>query len=100
MMVSPYELAVASENPTAKALVGGAATVHLTLEYLVDDGAKAPSISVTTASSASTSTWQETTPGPGFQVKRDFMNIEPGTTVTVDATETVARLRWCESFCC
>lgn len=100
VMVSPYELSVASGGATQSALVGGAGTVQLTLEYLVDASASAPSITVTTASNGTTSTWQETSPAPGYQVKSHFLNIPPGTTVTVDATETTARLRWCESFCC
>jgi len=99
-MVSPYELSVDSGGATAQALVGGATTVHLSLEYLVDAGASSPSITVTTASNGTTSTWQETAPASGYQVKRHFLNISPGTTVTVDATEAAARLRWCETFCC
>ncbi len=101
-MLSPYELSVSSGGAdTAEALVGGASTVHLSLEYLVDSGASAPSISVTAASSTgSTSTFTETPPATGYQVKRHFMNIEPGTKVTINATDATARLRWCESFCC
>jgi hypothetical protein len=99
-MVSPYELAVDSSAATAQALVGGTSTVHLSLEYLVDSGASSPSIEVTTASNGTTSTWQETAPASGYQVKRDFLNIPPGTKVTIDATEAAARLRWCETFCC
>jgi len=100
LMVSPYELAVASGGATAQALVGGAAPAHLSLEYLVDSGATSPSITVTTASNGTTSSWSETTPGPGYQRKPDFLNVQPGTTVTVAATEAAARLRWCETFCC
>jgi hypothetical protein len=33
-------------------------------------------------------------------MKSGFMSVEPGTKVTLDATETTARLRWCETFCC
>jgi hypothetical protein len=99
-MVSPYEISVASGGASAQALVGGTAIVHLSLEYLVDSGASSPSITVTTASNGTTSTWQETTPATSYQVKADFMNVQPGTTVTIDATEAVARLRWCETFCC
>jgi hypothetical protein len=99
-MVSPYELSVDSGGATKQALVGGTTTVRLSLEYLVDSGATAPSITVTTASNGTTSTWKETAPGSGYQVKGDFLNVQPGTTVTVDVTEAVARLRWCETFCC
>jgi hypothetical protein len=99
-MVGPYEISVASGGTSAQALVGGTTTVHLSLEYLVDSDASSPSVTVTTASDGTTSTWQETTPGTGYQVKAHFMNVAPGTVVTVDATEAAARLRWCETFCC
>jgi len=99
-MVSSYELAVASGAPAAEAFVGGVSDVRLSLEYVVDAGASTPSIKVTTASPGSTSTWEETTPGTGYQVKSDFMRLQPGTKVTLDVTETAARLRWCETFCC
>jgi hypothetical protein len=99
-MVSPYELAVASGDPTAQAFVGGATPVHLSLEYVVDDGAASPSIKVTTVADGSTSTWEETAPASGYQVKSDFLNLQPGAKVTLDATEAAARLRWCETFCC
>ena len=99
-MVTPYEISVASGGSPAMALVGGATSVRLSLEYLVDDGASSPSIKVTTVSSGSTSTWEETTPATGYQFKSDFITIQPGSKVTLDATETTARLRWCETFCC
>ena len=99
-MVSPYELAVASGGAAAQAFVGGAAPVHISLEYVIDDGASSPSIKVTTVSEGSTSTWEETAPASGYQVKGDFINLQPGAKVTLDATEATARLRWCETFCC
>jgi len=99
-MVSAYELSVASGGPDAQALVGSANPVHLSLEYLVDDGASSPSVKVTTASDGSTSAYEETPPAAGFQVKSDFMTVQPGTKVTLAATEAAARLRWCETFCC
>lgn len=99
-VVSPYELTVASGGAAAEAFVGGASPVHLSLEYIVDDGASAPSIKVTTVAAGSTSTWEETAPATGYQVKSDFMALEPGAKVTLDATEAAARLRWCESICC
>jgi hypothetical protein len=99
-MVSPYEISVASGGSPAQALVGGATSIHMSLEYLVDSGASSPSIKVTTVSDGSTSTWEETSPASGYQIKSDFITIQPGSTVTLDATETAARLRWCETFCC
>lgn len=99
-MVSPYELAVASGDPTAQAFVGGATPVRLSLEYVVDDGASSPSIKVTTVDDGSTATWEETAPTTGYQVKNDFLNLHPGARITLDATEAAARLRWCETFCC
>jgi hypothetical protein len=99
-MVSPYELAIASGGASAQAFVGGATPVRLSLEYVIDDSASSPSIKVTTVSGGSTSTWEETAPPSGYQVKSDFLNLQPGAKVTLDATEAAARLRWCETFCC
>jgi len=99
-MTSAYELALASGGSAAQALVGGAAPARLSLEYVVDDGASSPTIKITTVSGGATSTWEETSPATGYQMKSGFMSVEPGTTVTLDATETTARLRWCETFCC
>ena len=99
-VVSPYELTVASGGAAANAFVGGAAPVRLSLEYVVDDAAAAPSIKVTTVSAGSTSTWEETAPAAGYQVKTDFANLQPGAMVTLEATEAAARLRWCETICC
>src|SRR4051812_21308069 len=99
-MISPYELALASGGSAAQAFVGGATPARLSLEYVVDDGASSPAIKVTTVSAGTTSTWEETTPATGYQMKSDFLSVEPGTKVTLDATETTARLRWCETFCC
>jgi hypothetical protein len=99
-MVSPYELAVASGGASAEAFVGGAAPVHVSLEYVVDDGAATPSIKVTTVSDGSSSTWEETAPAAGYQVKSDFTTLQPGAKLTLEATEAAARLRWCETFPC
>src|SRR5690242_12112656 len=95
-MLSPYELAVASGGAPGQAFVGGAQPSRLSLEYIVDDGAAAPAIKVTTVSAGSSSTWEETAPATGYQVKSDFLTVDPGTKVTLDVTETTARLRWCE----
>ena len=100
LMVSPYELSVVSGGTTQQALVGGVGPVKLSLEYLVESGATGPTITVTTTSSGTSSTWTESPTASGYQVKPDFMNVAPGTTVTVGASGATARLRWCESFCC
>jgi hypothetical protein len=99
-MLSPYELAVASGGAAGQAMVGGMSPSRLSLEYVVDDGAASPTIKVTTESAGSSSTWEETSPATGYQVKSDFLTVDPGTKVTLDASETSARLRWCELFCC
>ena len=99
-MLSPYELSVASGGAAGQAMVGGISPSRLSLEYVVDDGAASPAIKVKTVSAGSSATWEESTPGTGYQVKSDFLTVDPGTKVTLDATETTARLRWCELFCC
>jgi hypothetical protein len=99
-MVSPYELAITSGGAPGQALVGGLSPARLSLEYVVDDGATSPTIKVTTVSAGTSSTWEETSPGTGYQMKSDFLTVDPGTKVTLEASETTARLRWCELFCC
>ena len=58
----------------------------LSLEYLVDDGAVVAVDQGDDGPAGSTSTWEETSPATGFQVKSDFMTVQPGTKVTLDAT--------------
>lgn len=100
LVVSPYELSVAPEGEAGEALVGGTGPARLTLEYLAADGAEAASITLSVEADGSTSTWEEASPAPGYQVKRDLMSVNPGTRLRLEVTDAMARLRWCETLCC
>ena len=96
----PYELTVVTASTPQEVLIGGKANVHLSLEYLADTGAASPSVKVTVTFDGSTSSWSESPIPTGYQVKGDFMTVQPGSKVVVDVTEATAKLRWCESICC
>lgn len=90
-----------STATTKKVFIGGTTPVRLTLEYLPDEGATAPSVGLTVAEGgSSTSTWKETAITPGYHVKSEWVSVAPGSLVTLEVAETSARLRWCESVCC
>ena len=75
-MVDAVRLAVALGRRHGAGVRRRSDAGHLSLEYVVDDGASSPSIKVTTvARRRSTSTWEETAPTAGYQVKSDFLNL-------------------------
>ena len=96
----PQELNVDATNNIASALIGGTVATALTLEYVPDSGASAPTVKVTVEHGGSTSTWEETAIPQGYHVKSQFLSVEPGDKVTLEVAETMARLRWCEAMCC
>jgi hypothetical protein len=99
-IVVPRELEVDPANSPRNGLVGGHADAHLTLEYLVEDGAAAPAVEVSLKSNGTTTTWSATDVDPGYHVEEGFLPAPPGTRVTVTVTDASARLRWCERICC
>ncbi len=98
--VIPYELSVDAGSTPQEVLIGGKCDVHLSLEYLADTGAAAPSVDVKITSDGTTSTWSESPIPSGYQVKSDFMTVKPGAKVALAVTEAIAKLRWCETICC
>jgi hypothetical protein len=98
--VVPFELSVDGETPSLDALVGGLSSVHPTLEYLVEDDAAAPAVTVTITANGTTITWSESAIDPGYHVKNDLPDIAPGSIVQLEAVDATARLRWCERLCC
>lgn len=99
-MLVPQEVVVDNTVTTKEALIGGYGSVHLTLEYLPKEGATSASIQVSVTLAGNTVTWQETPIAGGYHVKTDFSAAAPGSKVTVEATDVMARLRWCERVCC
>ena len=94
------EIEVDAETPSRQALVGGRSEARLTLEYLVEEGAEAPSVSVTVAGPGQTLTWTATDTAAGYHVYDQFGAVKPGSRVTLEASGALARLRWCEAVCC
>ena len=99
-MLVAREIDVDTATPSRDGLVGGARTVFLSLEYLVDAGAASPTIKVTTAVGGSSATWSDDTPAEGYTVRQAVLSAAPGTKVTLSANNAIARLRWCELVCC
>ncbi|HQR14237.1 MAG TPA: hypothetical protein PKW52_10640 [Nitrospira sp.] len=100
-IVVVLEAVADSTTTTKKVFIGGTSPVRLTLEYVPDDGATAPSVALTVVEGgSSTSTWKETTITPGYHVKSEWVSVAPGSLVTLEVAEASARLRWCETVCC
>ena len=99
-MPIPQEVNVDSATGMKEVLIGGTTNASLTLEYAPDAGATSPLVKVTVDLDGSTSTWQETSITDGYHVKSHLLSIEPGARVTLETTEAMARLRWCETVCC
>ena len=88
-------------KPTA--MVGGLDDACLTLEYLVEAGAEDTTVTVTAVQPDGTSsTWTDTGAAVGFHVQECFLNVKPGTKLTLEVKDikVTARLRWCETICC
>lgn len=98
--IVPFELSVTGETSPQEALVGGIVAVRPTLEYLVEEGAAAPAVTVTITVDGTTTTWSESVISAGYHVKDDFAGVEPGSLVQLKAVDLTARLRWCERLCC
>lgn len=99
-MPLPQEVSVDSATGMKDVLIGGTTNASLTLEYAPDAGATSPLVKVTVDLDGNTSTWQETSMTDGYHVKSHLFSIEPGARVTLEVTEAMARLRWCETVCC
>ena len=99
-MTLPQEVSVDSATSMKEALIGGTTNASLTLEFAPDGGATSPSVKVTVEIGGSISTWQETSMTDGYHVKSQLLSVEPGAKVTLEVTEAMARLRWCETICC
>jgi hypothetical protein len=94
------ELEVDAETTSREALVGGISEPRMTLEYLIEEGVEAPSVSVTVSGSGQTLEWTATDTAAGYHVYDQFGAVKPGSKVTLEASGALARLRWCEAVCC
>jgi hypothetical protein len=94
--LSPKELSATTPAPSATATIGGVENAFLSLEYLKDSGAAAPSVKVTITDPSGVGDWNITTIPDGFQTKVDFASAVPGATVKLDVTGCTAQLKWFE----
>lgn len=99
MLVPQDEMVDAASSPK-ELFVGGLREARLTLEYMPVTGATSAAVKITITGADGTSTWEETPVAEGFHVKRDFSTVATGSTITVEVTEVIARLRWCEVISC
>jgi hypothetical protein len=99
-MKVPQSIEVQSDASPQSVIIGGASDVSLSLEYLIEEGAASPSVELTAVLEGTTTTWSATESTPGYHVESALMSAKPGTTVTIAATDAMARLRWCETICC
>jgi hypothetical protein len=94
------EIEVGPDAPSKDAFVGGVSDARLTLEYLIEEGADATSVSVTVSGAGQTLNWTASDTTAGYHVYDQFGAVKPGSKVTLEASGALARLRWCEAFCC
>lgn len=81
---------------TVEIVIGGVADVQPILEYLPDDGAAAPEVTVEQLGAPVTTLFHETAITAGYHVKENLAAVAPGAKLRLTATECFARLRWCE----
>jgi hypothetical protein len=93
------ELEVDSTSTSAAAFTGLGGANEASVEYLIDQGAATPAVTVNIVAGGSTTTWNATTVTPGFHAHR-FGSLPQGAKLTLSATNAMARLRWCEPVCC
>jgi hypothetical protein len=93
------ELDVDSTSASAAAFTGVGGAADVSVEYLVDQGAAGPAVTVNMITGSSTTTWTATSVTPGFHAHR-FGSLPQGVKLTLSATDAMARLRWCEPVCC
>lgn len=86
----------------AMAFIGGGCCVHLSVEYTPRVLTRAVVVAVAARDGDGTFLiWMKRDPaGAGYQVKEGIMMTKPGAAVSIEVTNAVARLRWCEIFSC
>jgi len=93
------ELDVDSTNTSATAFTGAGGASGATVDYLVDQGAASPVVTVVIVAGGATTTWTDTAITPGFHTHR-LGSLPEGAKLTLTATDAMARLRWSEPVYC
>ncbi len=94
----PLVESVDSSSSPKELLVGGSASVSLTLEYIQIDGATTPAIKMKTTGPGGTSTWEDAAVTSGYHILPDLQTVQPGTKIIIEVKDVVARLRWWETI--
>jgi hypothetical protein len=79
-------------------IVGGSSPTPVTLEYMPTDGATTPTITLKTTGSGATITWADNAVTAGYHLLKDVCTVQPGTKITIEVKEVVARIRWRETI--
>ena len=96
----PRHLEVDTTTTSRVGVTGGDTPARFTLEYYVDAGTESASVTLTLLSNGQTTTWSDSNVAAGYHVQQQLSPMPPGTKVTLQASNALARLRWCETFCC
>lgn len=97
MMVN--ELDVDNTSPSGAAFIGEGGSSAVTVDYVIDQGASGPAVTVTIVAGGATTVWNAGTVTAGYHAHH-FGAQPRGTKLTLTATNAMARLRWCEPVCC
>jgi hypothetical protein len=87
-----------------EAFIGGGCCVHLSVEFMPKSlsGTDSGAVNVTVKDSEGTMLrWGKIVePGSGYQIKESIISTNPGAILYLDASNAIARVRWCECFSC
>src|SRR3954467_11706111 len=89
------ELDVAPASTSAAAFTGEGGASGAVVEYFIDPGAPAPRVTVDIVSSGTSPTRTAPPATTGFPAHH-FGPLPSGTKLMLQATDAMARLRWCE----
>lgn len=93
------EIEADATSPSGAAFIGEGGAGDVTVDYLIDQGASSPAVTVTLVAGGATTTWNATDVNAGYHAHH-FGAQQTGTKLTLTATNAMARLRWCEPVCC
>jgi hypothetical protein len=93
---------VAPNVGIARAFIGGACCVYLSVEYVPQTPTAASMVVVLVDDSEGTLlAWGKTEqPGAGYCIKECIVTTKPGADLAVLVMNMTARVRWCEIFSC
>lgn len=87
---------------TGTAFIGGGCCVHLSVEYIANNPAKASLVEILVQDSENTFLgWGKLEPaGTPYRIHEGIVTTKPGAKLFVAVANATARVRWCEIFSC